>query len=138
TTLAKGEVISAITLPPRGKNGGDAYLRFIPRTEMDIAVVGCAVSLRLDGDNIAEARVALGGGAPRLLLSDGCPKASGGTRLDDAALPELAKPAEGAATPISDKRGTTEFRVDVAGVLGRRAAEIAYERAKGPSKGSQA
>ena len=61
-------MVSAITLPPRGKNGGDAYLRFIPRTEMDIAVVGAAVNLRLDGDRIVEARVALGAVAPVVML----------------------------------------------------------------------
>ncbi|MBP6735972.1 MAG: xanthine dehydrogenase family protein subunit M [Rhodobacteraceae bacterium] len=134
TTLAKGEVISSITLPPRGKNGGDAYLRFIPRTEMDIAVVGCAVNLRLEGDKIAEARVALGAVAPTVLLSDACARAIIGTTLDDAALAALAKAAEGEAKPISDKRGTKEFRIDVAGVLARRAAKIAYGRAKGMSK----
>lgn len=134
TNLAKGEVISSITLPPRGKNGGDAYLRFIPRTEMDIAVVGCAVSLRLDGDKVAEARVALVAVAPTVLLSEACAKAIIGTTLDDAALAALAKAAEGEAKPISDKRGTKEFRIDVAGVLARRAAKIAYDRAKGTSK----
>ncbi|MFN6055853.1 MAG: FAD binding domain-containing protein [Paracoccaceae bacterium] len=131
TSLAKGEVISSITLPPRGKNGGDCYLRFIPRTEMDIAVVGCAVSLRLDGDKVVEARVALGAVAPTVLLSEACAKAIIGTTLDDAALAALAKAAEGEAKPISDKRGTKEFRIDVAGVLARRAAKIAYDRAKG-------
>jgi xanthine dehydrogenase FAD-binding subunit len=131
TNLAKGEVISSITLPPRGKNGGDCYLRFIPRTEMDIAVVGCAVSLRLDGDKVVQARVALGAVAPTVLLSEACAKAIIGTTLDDAALVALAKAAEGEAKPISDKRGTKEFRIEVAGVLARRAAKIAYDRAKG-------
>ncbi|MFN4202991.1 MAG: FAD binding domain-containing protein [Tabrizicola sp.] len=131
TSLAKGEVISAITLPPRGMNGGDAYLRFIPRTEMDIAVVGCAVNLRLDGERIVEARVALGAVAPTVILSEACAKAIIGTTLDDAALAALAKAAEDAAKPISDKRGTREFRIEVAGVLARRAAKIAYDRAKG-------
>ena len=134
TNLAKGEVISSITLPPRGRNGGDAYLRFIPRTEMDIAVVGCAVSLRLEGDRIVEARVALGAVAPTVILSEAAAKAIIGTTLDDAALAALAKAAEGAAKPISDKRGTKEFRIDVAGVLARRAAKIAYDRAKGLTK----
>ena len=131
TNLAKGEVISAITLPPRGKNGGDAYLRFIPRTEMDIAVVGCAVSLRLQGDKIVEARVALGAVAPTVILSEAAAKAIIGTTLGEAALAALAKAAEAAAKPISDKRGTKEFRIEVAGVLARRAAQIAYDRAKG-------
>lgn len=134
TNLAKGEVVSGITLPPRGKNGGDCYLRFIPRTEMDIAVVGCAVSLRLDGDRIVEARVALGAVAPTVILSDAAAKAIIGTTLDDAALAALTKAAQAEAKPISDKRGTKEFRIEVAGVLARRAAKIAYDRAKGLTK----
>ncbi|MES2550764.1 MAG: xanthine dehydrogenase family protein subunit M [Pseudomonadota bacterium] len=134
TNLAKGEVVSGITLPPRGKNGGDCYLRFIPRTEMDIAVVGCAVSLRLDGDKIVEARVALGAVAPTVILSDAAAKAIIGTTLDDAALAALTKAAQAEAKPISDKRGTKEFRIEVAGVLARRAAKIAYDRAKGLTK----
>ena len=131
TTLAKGEVVSAVNIPARGKNGGDAYLRFIPRTEMDIAVVGCAVNLRLDGDTITEARVALGAVAPTVLLVNSAADAIIGTKLDDAALDALAAAATAACKPIDDKRGTIEFRKDVAGVLARRAAKIAYDRAKG-------
>ena len=131
TTLTKGEVISAINLPARGKNGGDAYLRFIPRTEMDIAVVGCAVNLSLDGDVIVAAKVALGAVAPTVIVADEAAKAILGTTLDDAALDKLAAAASAAANPISDKRGSREFRIEVAGVLARRAAKIAYARAKG-------
>lgn len=131
TALKKGEVISCVTLPPRGKNGGDAYLRFIPRTEMDIAVVGCAVNLRLDGDRIAEARVVLGAVAPTVITVPEAAKAIVGTTLDDAALDTLAQAASAACKPIDDKRGTVAFRTDVAGVLARRAAKIAYDRAKG-------
>ncbi|WP_370208392.1 FAD binding domain-containing protein [Pararhodobacter marinus] len=129
TVLEPGEIITAITLPPRGTKGGDAYLRFIPRTEMDIAVVGCAVSLTREGDTITAARVALGAVAPTVLLDEACAQAIIGTTLDDAALHALAGAASRAAKPISDKRGTKEFRVEVAGVLARRAAKIAYERA---------
>ena len=131
TTLAKGEVIAAINLPPRGANGGDAYLRFIPRTEMDIAVVGAAVNLRLDGDTIAEARVSLGAVAPTVLLVADAADAIVGTSLDDAALAALDAAAQAACNPIDDKRGTIAFRTEVAGVLARRAAKIAYDRAKG-------
>ncbi|WP_343080046.1 xanthine dehydrogenase family protein subunit M [Ostreiculturibacter nitratireducens] len=134
TTLKHGEVISAVILPARGKNGGDAYLRFIPRTEMDIAVVGCAVNLRVDGDTITEARVALGAVAPTVILAPEAAKAIIGTKLDEAALEALAKAASAAATPITDKRGTAEFRTHVAGVLAKRAARIAYARAKGAEK----
>jgi xanthine dehydrogenase FAD-binding subunit len=130
TTLAKGEVISGIYLPPRGKGGGDAYLRFIPRTEMDIAVVGCAVNLRVDGDKITEARVVLGAVAPTIVVVD-ADKALIGSTLDEAALEALAAAASAACKPINDKRGTIAFRTDVAGVLARRAAKIAYDRARG-------
>ena len=131
TNLAKGEVISAVHIPARGDNAGDAYLRFIPRTEMDIAVVGCGISLRVDGDTITEARVALGAVAPTVLLVEDCAKAIVGTKLDDAALDALAAAAQAACNPIDDKRGTIEFRTDVAGVLAKRVAKIAYARAKG-------
>ncbi|SDX54683.1 carbon-monoxide dehydrogenase medium subunit [Ruegeria halocynthiae] len=131
TALAKGEVISAINIPARGENGGDAYLRFIPRTEMDIAVVGVGVNLRLDGDTITEARVSLGAVAPTVLLVDDAARAIIGTTLDDAALDALAAAASGACNPIDDKRGTIAFRTEVAGVLAKRTAKIAYARAKG-------
>ncbi|MEX0308089.1 MAG: xanthine dehydrogenase family protein subunit M [Ruegeria sp.] len=131
TSLAKGEVISSVNIPARGHNGGDAYLRFIPRTEMDIAVVGVGVSLRLDGDTITEARVSLGAVAPTVLLVEDAARAIIGTSLDDAALDALAAAASVACNPIDDKRGTIEFRTEVAGVLAKRTAKIAYARAKG-------
>ena len=131
TSLKKGELISAIHIPARGNNAGDAYLRFIPRTEMDIAVVGCAVSLRSDNGVITEARVALGAVAPTVLLVDDCAEAIIGTKLDKAALKKLAQAAEKACNPIDDKRGTIEFRTDIAGVLAVRTAKKAYDRAQG-------
>ena len=129
TALKKGEVVSAVNLPPRGAEGGDAYLRFIPRTEMDIAVVGAGVSLSREGGRIKAARVSLGAVAPTALLVEEAGKALAGSTLDDAALDALAAAAEAACRPISDKRGTVEFRTRVAGVLARRAARIAYDRA---------
>lgn len=139
TSLAKGELVSAVNIPARGGNAGDAYLRFIPRTEMDIAVVGVAVSLRLDGDTVTEARVSLGAVAPTVLLVQECADAINGSTLDDAALEALAAAASAACNPITDKRGTVEFRTDVAGVLAKRAAKIAYARAKGETvKGDHA
>lgn len=134
TTLARGEVISAIHVPARGAQGGDAYLRFIPRTEMDIAVVGCAVNLRLEGDKITDARVVLGAVAPTAILVPEAAHAIIGTTLDEAALDALGKAARAASRPISDKRGTAEFRIEIAGVLAKRAAQIAYARAKGEKK----
>ena len=131
TSLRPGEVISGINLPPRGKDGGDAYLRFIPRSEMDIAVVGCAVNLRLDGNEVVEARVALAAVAPKVLVVPEAAETLVGTTLDEGTLEALAAASSAACSPIDDKRGTIEFRTDVAGVLAKRAAKIAYARARG-------
>lgn len=132
TSLAKGEFVASVFLPKRPANSGDAYLRFIPRTEMDIAVVGCGVSLTLDGSKtITAARVSLGAVAARALLVDEAAKALIGTKGDEAAMAKLAAAASAAAKPIDDKRGTKEFRIKVSGVLARRAAGIAIERAGG-------
>jgi len=131
TTLAKGEFITSVFLPARGDNGGDAYLRFIPRTEMDIAVCSAGVNLTLSGGKVASARVSLGAVAPTVLLVEEAAKAIIGTALDDAALEALAKACEAVCAPIDDKRGTVEFRTEVAGVMAKRAAKIAFARAKG-------
>lgn len=130
TSLAKGELVVSFSLPARPARASDAYLRFIPRTEMDIAVVGCGVNLVLDGDTVSEARVSLGAVAPTVLLVEDAAKAIIGSTLDDAAMAKLDAAAQAAAKPITDKRGTIEYRTKVAGVLARRAAAIAYERAR--------
>jgi carbon-monoxide dehydrogenase medium subunit len=128
--LAPGEVLVAIALPARAPRSGDAYLRLIPRTEMDIAVAGAGVWLALDADRrVSQARVALGAVAPTALRVDAAAQALIGTRLEDEALARLAAAASAACRPIDDKRGTAAYRIRVAGVLARRAAVIAYERA---------
>lgn len=132
TSLAKGEIVASILLPARPSRSGDAYLRFIPRTEMDIAVVGVGVSLTLDsGGTCTAARVGIGAVAPRALLVQDAADALIGTKVDGAALERLAAAASAACRPIDDKRGTKEYRIKVAGVLARRAAEKALERARG-------
>ena len=132
TSLKKGEVVEAITLPKRPPKSGDAYLRFIPRTEMDIAVVSAGVSLTLGAKGVVkQARVALGAVAPTVVLVPAAAKAIVGTKLEPDALAKLAEACEAACVPIDDMRGTIEFRTDVAGVLARRAAKIAYQRAGG-------
>ena len=129
--LTKGEIVASFLLPARPPKSSDAYLRFIPRTEMDIAVVGCGVSLSLDGSGTCTAaRVGLGAVAARPLLVDAAAKALIGTKVDEAALAKLEAAARAACKPIDDKRGTIEFRIDVAGVLARRTALIALERAR--------
>ncbi len=131
TSLTKSEIIESIKLPKRDRNSGDAYLRFIPRTEMDIAVVGAAVNLTVSRGVIKSARVALGAVAPTALLVKEAADAIIGSKLDDASLERLAAACSAACNPIDDKRGTIHYRTKVAGVLGRRAATIAYERAGG-------
>jgi aerobic carbon-monoxide dehydrogenase medium subunit len=132
TSLARGEFVRAFRLPKPGPRSGDAYLRFIPRTEMDIAVVGVGVALTLDASgNCTHARVGLGAVAPTPLLVDAGAKALIGTRVDDKALAALATATSAACKPIDDKRGTIEYRIKVAGVLAQRAARIALERAGG-------
>lgn len=131
TSLKKGEIVASIFLPARPAHASDAYLRFIPRTEMDIAVVGCGVSLVLDGDYVSAARISLGAVAPTALLVAGAVEAITGSALDEASLDKLAAACSAACNPIDDKRGTIAFRRKVAGVLARRTARIAYDRAKG-------
>ncbi|MDA7550515.1 xanthine dehydrogenase family protein subunit M [Rhodobacteraceae bacterium] len=130
TTLKSGEVIASVNLPAQSASGADAYLRFIPRTEMDIAVVGCAVSLELDGPQIAKARIAIGAVAPTVRLVESAADALIDSTLDDEALAALATAVREACDPINDKRGTIEYRTHVAGVLAQRAAKIAYQRAR--------
>jgi carbon-monoxide dehydrogenase medium subunit len=130
-SLTKGEFLVSFFLPPRPKGSGDAYLRFIPRTEMDIAVVGAGVNLTVDGKGvITAARVSLGAVAAKVLLVPAAAQAIIGSSLDRPAQDRLEAAARAACQPIDDKRGTVEFRTQVAGVLTRRAALIAIERAK--------
>jgi carbon-monoxide dehydrogenase medium subunit len=132
TSLETGEMVVDFLFPARPARSGDAYLRFIPRTEMDIAVVGAGVSLTLDEAGVCTAaRLALGAvAATQLVVEDGAAALIGST-LDDAAMAKLDAAARAACRPIDDKRGTIEYRTKVAGVLARRATKIAQQRAEG-------
>ena len=130
TSLAPGEVVLALRLPVRAPRAADAYLRLIPRTEMDIAVVGCGVAIEVDANGrVIAARVALGAVAPTALLVPAAGEAVIGSTLDEEALARLAAAARAACQPIDDKRGTIAYRIHVAGVLARRTATMAYQRA---------
>ena len=131
TNLLPGEILVSFTLPPRAKGSSDAYLRMIPRTEMDIAVVGVGVSLTLKDGVCTAARVGLGAVAPTVLLVEAAAKALIGSRLDDAALNAAAAACSAACRPIDDKRGTIVYRTKVAGVLLKRTVAIAVKRAQG-------
>ena len=130
TSLADGEFIVEFEIDDAPANTGDAYLRMIPRTEMDIAVVGAAVRLTMDGDTVSAASVVLGAVAPTAVRVPDAEAALVGSSLDDATLAAVAAAASAACNPIDDKRGTIEYRTQVAGVLAKRAAVIAAERAQ--------
>ncbi|MEQ8397546.1 xanthine dehydrogenase family protein subunit M [Thalassobaculum sp.] len=129
TNLTPGEILVSFTLPPRAKGSSDAYLRMIPRTEMDIAVVGCGVNLTLKDGVCTAARVGLGAVAPTVLLVEDAAKALIGSKLDDAAIEAAAAACRAACRPIDDKRGTIVYRTKVAGVLLKRTVAIAADRA---------
>ena len=131
TSLGKGEFIVSINLPPKQARSGDAYLRFIPRTEMDIAVVGAGVNLTLDeSGTCTAARVAIGAVAPTVLLVKEAADALVGTKVDDAALDKAAEAVRAACRPIDDKRGTAKYRTKISGVIFKRAAQAALARAQ--------
>lgn len=129
--LEDGEFLVGLKVPNPSKASGDAYLRFIPRTEMDIAVAGCGVRVTLDGSGkCTAARVSIGAVAPTPLLVPAAAEALIGSSLDDAALAAAGAACTAASSPISDKRGTAEYRRKVVAVLCKRATAIARDRAK--------
>ena len=131
TNLKPGEIMVSFTLPARPPGSSDAYLRMIPRTEMDIAVVGLGASLTLKDGVCTAARIGLGAVAPTPLLVEAAGKALVGSKLDDAALEKAAEACRAACRPIDDKRGTIVYRVKTAGVLLKRTVAIAAKRAGG-------
>ncbi len=131
TSLADGELIVSFSFPAKQANSGDCYLRLTPRTEMDIAIVGAGVNLTLDDDGTCiAARISIGAVAPTPLLVEDAANALIGTKVNDAALDAMVEAVRAACNPISDKRGTREYRIKTAGVIARRAALKALERAQ--------
>ena len=131
TSLGNGEFVVNFKLPARPANASDAYLRMIPRTEMDIAIVGAGVNLVLDNDGTCtDACVVLGAVGPTTITVADAAAALIGSKVDDDALAAVKTASSAAATPIDDKRGTVEYRTKVAGVLAARAAAIAADRAR--------
>jgi carbon-monoxide dehydrogenase medium subunit len=131
TILNNGEMLVSLKFPKREKNSADAYLRMTPRTEMDIAVVGCGVNITLENDICTSARVSLGAVAPTPLLIKEASEIMTGTNLNDEVLEKVSKLCMDSCNPINDKRGTIEYRTKVAGVLFKRTTLIAIDRIKG-------
>ena len=132
TALKAGELLVEFRLPPPRPNSSSAYLRFIPRNEMDIAVASAAAAITLadDGVTCARAKVAIGAVAATPLLVDAAITALEGSTLDASALEAAGRASSAAAKPITDMRGTVEYRTHMAGVLTQRAVEIAARRIK--------
>lgn len=131
TSLAHGEIVVEFEIDRPGARSADAYLRFIPRTEMDIAVVGVAAKITLDESGTCSAAViALGAVAPTVVRVPAAEAALVGGSIDDEVLEVVAVAAGEACDPINDKRGTIEYRRRVSGVLAKRAVVLAAERAR--------
>jgi carbon-monoxide dehydrogenase medium subunit len=131
TSLSPGEFVVSFLFPIPKPRSGDAYLRFIPRTEMDIAVVGVGIHITLDAENVCvDARVAVGAVAPTVLLVEESAAALVGTMVDDASIDKMIAAVRDSCDPIDDKRGTVVYRTQVAGVLAGRVCRIALQRAR--------
>lgn len=132
TVLKRGEFLVSFHIPPPKPNSGAFYLRFIPRNEMDIAVVGAGAGVVLNADRtkFVSARVALGAVAPTPLLVREAGDALVGQPVSEDVIRRASERAQAAARPIDDMRGTAEFRRHLTGVLTRRALNGAVQRAK--------
>jgi carbon-monoxide dehydrogenase medium subunit len=133
TVLGRGELLVSIHFPPPVANSGVCYLRFTPRHEMDIAVVGVGASVVLSADRptISAARVAMGAVGPTPLYAEAAGAVLKGKAPSEESFAEAARLAQVAARPITDMRGTDAQRRHLVGVLTRRALRGAVERAKG-------
>ena len=131
TILENGQMLVALKFPKRNNNSADAYLRMTPRTEMDIAVVGCGVNVSIENGVCTNARVSLGAVAPKPLLINEATDIMVGSSLDEETLEKVSKICRDSCNPIDDKRGTIDYRTKVAGVLFKRATLLAADRIRG-------
>lgn len=132
TSLGPDEFIVEFEVDRPPPNTGDAYLRMIPRTEMDIAVVGAGARLTIDDDGTcSNVRIALGAVAPTARRVPDAESALEGNTINDETLAAIASAATAVCDPIDDKRGTIEYRKQVAGVMAKRAVKLAHARAAG-------
>ena len=129
--MQPGEFLVSLHFPPPAPNSGAAFLRFIPRNEMDIAVVNAATQLRFDGDAVSWARVSIGATAPTPLLVPEAAAALVGRPLSDESIAAAAAASKAAARPIADMRGSIKQRKHLAAVYTQRTIAIAADRARG-------
>jgi CO/xanthine dehydrogenase FAD-binding subunit len=131
TSIAADELLISINFPSNNSGFGANYIRFIPRNEMDIAVAGAGVSVNIENGTFTAGRVCLASVAPTPILVEEAGQALVGQPVGDAAIQKAADAAKEAAKPISDMRGTAEYRKHLCEVLTRRALNTAVERAQG-------
>jgi len=131
--LQPGELLVEINIPAPAANSGSHYRRFIPRNEMDIAVVGVGASVTLDesGENFVSARIGLAAVGPTPIFAEEAGNVLAGQPVNDESIAKAAAAAQAIATPIDDMRGTKEFRLHLTGVLTERVVKAAVERARG-------
>ncbi|MBO54815.1 MAG: carbon monoxide dehydrogenase [Dehalococcoidia bacterium] len=131
--LGSGEILVSVSIAAPQDKSGAAYLRFIPRNEMDIAVAGVGASVLLDssGQNFVSARIALASVAPTPVFSKAAGDSLAGKPVSDDSINEAAEKAMGDAKPITDMRGTIKQRTHLIGVLTRRTLDNAIKRARG-------
>jgi carbon-monoxide dehydrogenase medium subunit len=130
--LQPDEILVEFQIPSPAPHSSDAYQRFIPRNEMDIAVVGVGAALTLDlaDDRCTAARIALGAVGPTPIFAKEASAALVGKKLEAATIEKAAQAAIAASSPIDDMRGTAEFRRHIVGVLTKRVVTVAAERAR--------
>ena len=130
--LEAGEFLVELRFPARPAHSGSHYRRFIPRNEMDIAVVGVAASVVLDGagEKFVSARIALGAVGPTPLFAKAAGDLLAGQKVSGDVISKAADAARSIAKPIDDMRGTKEFRLEVTAVLTRRVLEEAVRQAR--------
>ena len=130
--LQKGELLTTLVFPAPAAKSGSAYERFIPRNEMDIAVVGAASWVKLDasGQKIEAARIGLAAVAPTPKFAAEASQWLAGKPATEETFAQAGELAKKVATPISDMRGTAEFRTHLVGVLVKRTLQKAIERAR--------
>ena len=129
--LQAGELLVSLHLPVPKPNSGARYLRFIPRNEMDIAVAGAGVEVVLENGTFRSARIALAAVAPTPLFVREAGDALAEKPVNEASIAAAAAAARSAAKPITDMRGTADYRRHLCAVLTRRALETAIQRARG-------
>ena len=133
TSIGSDELLISINFPSNGAGFGANYIRFIPRNEMDIAVAGVGASVTIEDGKFTSARVSLASVAPTPLLVEEAGEALVGQPVSEGAIQKAADLAKAAAKPISDMRGTADYRKHLCDVLTRRALNTAVERAQGAS-----